>query len=81
MLASIKAKAASFPGTTPVKMRIETDLGKTVTVELPFSVDASEEFFHAAAEIHGVKPTASLRPEIYLNPANAKPRGLRRGGS
>ena len=78
-LSSLKTKAGAFPGTTPVKLRIETDLGKTVTVDLPFSVDASEEFFREASGIHGVKSTAALRPEIYLNPANARPRGLWNG--
>ena len=73
-LAAIKDKAASFPGTTPLKLRIATNLGKTVTIELPDTVDASEEFFHEMGSIRGARATAALRAETYLDPANTRPR-------
>ena len=73
-LAAVKDKAASFPGTTPFRLRIETDLGKTVTIELPDTVDASEEFFHEMGSIHGARASAALRSETYLDPANSRPR-------
>ena len=77
-LDAVKAKIDAFPGTTPVKLRVETDLGKTVIIDLPFTTEASEAFFHEVSAVHGVKASACLRSEIYLDPASTRPRGSKR---
>ena len=73
-LAAIRAKAEAFPGATPLRLRIETDLGKAATLELPLTVDASEAFFHEAGTIRGAHVAATLRPDTYLDPANNRTR-------
>ncbi len=76
MLNAVQAKIKSRPGTITVEFRIESDLGKTVCIELPeaLHVEAEEEFFHEIAQIHGLRASAQLRKDVYFDPDNLKPR-------
>ena len=62
------------PGTTSVRLRIHTHLGRTVLADLDATVTPDEPLFRALSAIPGLNAKAGLRPDTYLEKKSMRPR-------